>query len=208
MVSTNATRDELAEEGLRLVRYQACQYRDLPPGLNRDDLESAGNEAVVEALHMYDPACGVSFTTFAKTTIRSRMLDAIRARTRRTKREVSLQRMNADGESVPLPADPKAADPADTAAARERSRVRVRTTVKDLVKSLPSPDDVARRVIDLRAAMFAAVKPEDVAEVMYAVVSKAQNGDLKAAQMLINLLGPSSGVTVQTVVVQRTEEEG
>lgn len=201
------SRDELAAEGLELVKYLACQHRNLPAGISRDDLESAGNEAVVEALMMYDPACGVSFKTCCRTTIRSRMIDAIRAATRYSKNRVGLEPVASNGEKAPLPADPKAEDPALVVESRERCRrVRTKTTVRDLERALPAPDEVAQRVIDLRAAMFDAVKPEDIREVMSAVVSQAQNGNLKAAQMLISLLGPSSGVTVQTAII--TTEEG
>jgi RNA polymerase sigma factor (sigma-70 family) len=209
MIVTTKTRDELAAEGLELVHYLACQHRNLPPGINRDDLVSVGNEAVVEALQFYDPACGVSFKTCCKTTIRSRMIDAIRAAQRHSRKRVGLEETRPDGERSALPADPKAEDPAVVAQAREKARrVKTRTTVTDLATSLPAPEDVAQRVLDLRAAMFAAVKPEDIREVMSAVVAQAQNGNLRAAKLLIDLLGPSSGVTVQTAIVQTTSEEG
>lgn len=200
------TRDELAAEGMELVNWQSHQFHNLPRGMNIDDLQSAGGEAVTEALVKYDEASGVSFKTFCRTLVRSRMLDAIKAGRRYESKAGQLQVTSADGSTAALPADKKALDPAAVAERRDGAKRRVTTRVQDIAKTMPGPDEVAQRVVELRSAMFSSISAGDVSAVMGAIVQRAKSGDLKAAGMLFDLLSPdTSGVQVQTVVVQSTE---
>lgn len=197
-------RDALIEQAMPLVPIAARKFPRLPPGINAEDLESAGNEALLEAAARYDPACGVPWKNFAYTGLKRAMQNAVRAQRRHP--TAALQPVH-DGEELPPPRDPRAADPGEAAAARELvRRPRQRLSARSLGEVLPSPAAVADQVTRLRAAMFGAVSEADVADVMQSVVAKAKGGNMGAAKLLVDLLGPGrSGVTVnQQAVVIRT----
>ncbi len=188
--------DVLAAEALPLVAWQARRFAKLPAGMDVEDLESVGNEAIVEEIAHYDPSCGLGFKACARTRIRSRMVDAIRTAKRRAKGRVPLQSERADGTTTPLPADCRSCEPGEIAAARE-TLTRRKVTPGRVEKSLPSPQVVAAKVVELRHAMFDGVSAEDVREVMASLVAKAKD-DLKATRLLLELLAPRmSGVAVQ-----------
>lgn len=200
-MSEPKTREELAREGMELVRWQATRMGKLPAGMSAEDLESSGGEAVLESLAVYDAASGLAFKSFCRATVRSRMRDAIRAWRRHADRTVSLSGAGAGGRPAPVPADKKAGDPAAVAEAKDRPGRRAATRLKDAEGTFPSPELVAERVVALRGAMFGAISSSDIGDVMRAVMDRAKGGDLKAAQVLIGLLAPAtSGVRVETVV--------
>lgn len=195
------TRDEMAAEAMPLIRVAALKFGTLPRHVDRDELESAGGQAIVEAMAHFDPGHGTPWRSFAYTFIRNAMRSAIRRAASR--REVGLCPVNSDGEEAAPPRDPRSADPADVAAAMEA--VRPRESIRRMRDAMPDPGEVAEQVTRLRAAMFGAVSEQAVQGVMAAVVAKAQGGDLKAAKLLIDLLAPGrSGVTVnqQAIVVR------
>ena len=197
--------DDMREDALRCVRYLARRTARKRPGLDPDELESAGGEAIVEAEGTWDPA-RATWLTHVKTVAGSRMTDALRAHSGRPGRRPAAARLPEDpetGEPLPL-ADRRQADPAALAAAREPLAAPGRrvVSVSRLRGELPPPDVVADKVAALREAMFAAVTPADVGAVMAGVVEKARGGDLKAAKLLLDYLQPGrSGVTVQQAVV-------
>lgn len=198
------TRDDLIADGLQLVPIAARKFHRLPPGINVEDLESAGNEALFEAATRYDPAAGVPWKAFAYQRLKRAMQHAVRAQ--RTRAATALQPV-VDGEEMPPPADPRTADPAELAATRELvRRPRQRLSARQLESVLPSPAEVADRVIELRAAMFNAIDPAQLGELMATLQKRAVAGDLRATKLLIDLLAPArSGVTVQQqAVVIRT----
>lgn len=50
----------------------------LPDHVDQDDLYSAGLVGLLQALRNYDPTCGASFETYARTRVRGAMLDELR----------------------------------------------------------------------------------------------------------------------------------
>lgn len=198
------TAESLIAAALPLVPIAARKFPRLPPGINVEDLESAGHEALVEAAARFDPACGVPWKNFAYKGLKLVMQNAVRDQRRRA--AAALQPV-VDGEELPPPRDPRAADPGEAAAARELvRRPRRSLSARSLGEALPDPAAVADQVTRLRAAMFGAVSEADVADVMQSVVAKAKGGNMGAAKLLVDLLGPGrSGVTVnQQAVVIRT----
>lgn len=193
----------LIESALPLVAVVARKVK-VPPGLTVEDLESVGNESLVESAAEYDPGAGVPFKPYARQRMKWAMMHACRKQRDRSARPLQLE---FDGEAMPPPADPKAGDPTEIAAAREplahprRQRCR-------LARTLPAPDQVADQVAALRAAMFGAVAAEDMAEVMQGVVARAKDGSAKDVKLLLDLLAPArSGVmqvvNQQAVVIQQ-----
>lgn len=84
------------------VRYLAKRYR--PRGavaavLDIDDLMAVGRMAVLEALERYE-AYGIEESTFVRTRIQQRMIDAIRQVDTRTREENRLLRAHAQGDET------------------------------------------------------------------------------------------------------------
>lgn len=50
----------------------------LPDHVDQDDLYSSGLVGLLQALRNYDPTCGASFETYARTRVRGAMLDELR----------------------------------------------------------------------------------------------------------------------------------
>ncbi len=70
----------LVREHLPIVGYLVTEIiTRLPPQVQRDDLMSAGQLALVLASRSYDPATGVPFGHYARTRIRGALLDELRA---------------------------------------------------------------------------------------------------------------------------------
>lgn len=199
------TRDDLIAEAFPLIAVAARKFGRLPVGIDTDDLESAGNEALLEAATRYTPEIGVPWKAYAYTKLKDAMRAVIKYA--RTRKRADLCPVNDQGETMPPPADPRSGDPVAIAEARELVTAPKRRglSVRQLEQVLPTPAAVADQVTKLRAAMFGAIDEQAVADMMRAVMEKAQAGDLKAAKLLMDLLAPGrSGVTVnqQAIVVQ------
>jgi RNA polymerase sigma factor for flagellar operon FliA len=71
--------NELVKEYLPLVRQIVGRLAmTLPSHVDFDDLHSAGLVGLLQALRNYDPGCGTSFETYARTRIRGAVLDELR----------------------------------------------------------------------------------------------------------------------------------
>jgi RNA polymerase sigma factor for flagellar operon FliA len=74
-----ARRNELIESHLGLVRHILGKLvAQLPPGVDVENLESAGTLGLVEAANKFDPERGIKFETYAYTRIRGAVLDELR----------------------------------------------------------------------------------------------------------------------------------
>jgi RNA polymerase sigma factor for flagellar operon FliA len=78
-IAQKGRRDRLILEHLALVRHLVGKMTaELPPGIDEDNLESAGVLGLVEAAQHFDPERGVQFKTYAYTRIRGAVLDELR----------------------------------------------------------------------------------------------------------------------------------
>ncbi|HZV04093.1 MAG TPA: sigma-70 family RNA polymerase sigma factor [Gemmataceae bacterium] len=78
-VTQKERRDQLIVEHLSLVRHLVGKLAaELPPGVDLENLESAGVLGLVEAAHRFDPERGAQFKTYAYTRIRGAVLDELR----------------------------------------------------------------------------------------------------------------------------------
>jgi RNA polymerase sigma factor FliA len=78
-VAQKERRDQLIVEHLPLVRHLVGKMTaELPPGVDLDNLESAGVLGLVEAAHRFEPERGVQFKTYAYPRIRGSILDELR----------------------------------------------------------------------------------------------------------------------------------
>ena len=69
----------LIEKYLSLVASIAARLAmTLPEHVDQDDLYSSGLVGLLQALRNYDPSCGASFETYARTRVRGAMLDELR----------------------------------------------------------------------------------------------------------------------------------
>lgn len=74
-----ATRDELIELGLPIVRRMAFRMaRRLPPSVDVGDLIGAGTEGLLKAADAFDPARHPRFEPYAEARIRGAILDELR----------------------------------------------------------------------------------------------------------------------------------
>jgi RNA polymerase sigma factor for flagellar operon FliA len=72
-------RHALIESHLGLVRHILGKLvAQLPPGVDVENLESAGALGLVEAANKFDPERGIKFETYAYTRIRGAILDELR----------------------------------------------------------------------------------------------------------------------------------
>jgi RNA polymerase sigma factor for flagellar operon FliA len=72
-------RDELILSHLDLVRHVVGRLAvHFPPGIDSENLVSAGVLGLVEAAHHFDPARGAAFRTFAYQRVRGSILDELR----------------------------------------------------------------------------------------------------------------------------------
>ena len=73
------TENALVEKYLPLVAAVVARLAmTLPEHVDQDDLYSVGLVGLLQALRNYDPTCGASFETYARTRIRGAMLDELR----------------------------------------------------------------------------------------------------------------------------------
>ncbi len=78
-VAQRNRRDMLILEHLSLVRHVAAKLlAELPPGVDVENLQSAGVLGLVEAANHFDPERGAQFKTFAYNRIRGAILDELR----------------------------------------------------------------------------------------------------------------------------------
>lgn len=197
------TRDALVERAYPLVAIEARRFGTLPPGVSVEDLESLGGEALLAAAAEYDGPDD-AWRRWAKIYLRNRMRGFVRQARQRANRRVPLEIETPEGDFMPR-VDPRVADPAELAAARESLTTRPATAGR-LGRDLPSPAAVAQKVTELREAMFGALDAGKVATMMQALQDRAGKGDLKAIKLLVDLLAPArSGVVVnqQAIVVNR-----
>jgi len=72
-------RDELILANLALVRHAVGKLlAQLPPGVDVENLESAGTLGLVEAANSFDPERGIEFKTYAYSRVRGAVLDELR----------------------------------------------------------------------------------------------------------------------------------
>jgi DNA-directed RNA polymerase specialized sigma24 family protein len=195
------TRNDLIVSAVDLVPWQARRFPRLPRGISADDLESAGNEALVHAATTWDEDVGTPWRTYARTCVRNAMRSVVAHA--RSRRQTALEIEGVDGELLPRP-DPRAEDPAERAAARELVTPRRRRQHLGVIADGPDPSAVATRAAALREAMFHSIRDEDAAAIVGQVVTKAKAGDLKAARLFFDLLAPSrcgSTIVQQQAVV-------
>jgi RNA polymerase sigma factor for flagellar operon FliA len=78
-VTARQQRDALILAHLHLVRHTVSRIvAQLPPGIDLENLESAGTLGLVEAATKFDPGRGVKFETFAAYRIRGAVFDELR----------------------------------------------------------------------------------------------------------------------------------
>jgi RNA polymerase sigma factor for flagellar operon FliA len=71
--------NELIEKYLPMVSSAVARLAmTLPDHVDQDDLYSAGLVGLLQALRNFDPTCGASFETYARTRVRGAMLDELR----------------------------------------------------------------------------------------------------------------------------------
>lgn len=79
MTRTQEEREELILEHLPQVNWIALRIQEkLPPGIELDDLISAGIVGLMAAVDNYDPSHNASLKTYAEYKIRGAILDSIR----------------------------------------------------------------------------------------------------------------------------------
>jgi RNA polymerase sigma factor for flagellar operon FliA len=72
--------DELVRQTMPLVGYIVTELISrLPAHIRREDLESAGYEALVRCAKSYDPAVGTSFAQYARIRVRGAVVDELRS---------------------------------------------------------------------------------------------------------------------------------
>lgn len=72
--------DALVREAMPLVGYVVTEMLSrLPAHVRRDDLESAGYEALVRCARSYDPSVGTSFAQYARIRVRGAVVDELRS---------------------------------------------------------------------------------------------------------------------------------
>lgn len=79
LTKTQEEREELILEHLPQVNWIALRIQEkLPPGIELDDLISAGIVGLMAAVDNFDPSHGASLKTYAEYKIRGAILDSIR----------------------------------------------------------------------------------------------------------------------------------
>jgi RNA polymerase sigma factor for flagellar operon FliA len=79
LMSAQNRRDELIMAHLPMIRHILSRLvAHLPPGVDVENLTSAGTLGLVEAANKFDPERGIKFETFAFARIRGAVLDELR----------------------------------------------------------------------------------------------------------------------------------
>lgn len=68
--------------------------------------------------------------------------------------------------------------------------------------------DTANYQASLRAACFNAISPDDMAQVVAKQLEKAKEGDVKAANFMMSLVGSNSSTRIQQTNIFATDVEG
>jgi len=98
-------RNELIERHYPLVRYIAERLlQTLPKSIELDDLVSAGQFGLMDAIRGFDPSRGIKFKTYCSTRIRGSILDQLRSqdwvprlvRLKATRIDKALQRLTGE----------------------------------------------------------------------------------------------------------------
>lgn len=78
-LAAQTRRDELILNHLALVRHVAGRLTaELPPGVDLENIESAGTLGLVEAASTFDPERGIKFETYAYNRVKGAMIDELR----------------------------------------------------------------------------------------------------------------------------------
>jgi len=150
----------LVEKYLFLVSSLAARLAmTLPEHADQDDLYSSGLVGLLQALRNYDPACGASFETYARTRIRGAMLDELR-------------RMDW----VPRTVHEKARKIQNVMAQLEQQLGQTPTEAQMAAALKLSPAEYGRLLNEIRPATFVSldtISSEDEAGDLYEVVANA-----------------------------------
>ena len=203
-------RNEQVDAAMRALDGQLAKARRHvgPDSAALDELRSAGHEAVTNALRDFDPARGVPWGAYVTQQIKYAFLTLARDHNRAAaagRIPRSLSATNADGDEYPLPADPKASDPCEIAAAREtlgRGECGAMRGAKFLPAAL-SPLAAAQRAARLRDAMFRPIREADMEAVMAGVVERAKKGDPRSVKLLIDMV--SGRAAERVIIVDRND---
>ena len=151
-----------------------------------DNLYSAACLRLTRAAATFDASRGVPWAAFAEENIRYGFLDACKAEAESKHRGVgSLDaELPGGGSLVSLRIDPKASDPGELAAARECLLRRPTTPI-------PDPAAIAAKARALQAAVYAAVTPADMGEVVATLLARAKAGNVQAAKAVMALANPA-----------------
>ena len=203
-------RNEQVDAAMKALDCQLAKARRHvgPDTTAIDELRSAGHEAITNALRDFDPELGVPWGAYVTQRIKYAFMTLARDHNRRAaagRVPRSLSATNTDGDEYPLPADPRAADPCEIAAAREtlgRGECGASRGPKFLPAAL-APADAARRAARLRDAMFRPIREDDMEAVMMGVVERAKKGDPRSVKLLIDLVTVRAAERV--VIVDRND---
>ncbi len=198
-VDPKATTKAQILEAVGLIESLAEQFvkYGLPRGFNIEDLVSAGNEGIAEAARDWSPTRGVSWPDFVRDRARRQMQSALSAAKRETRRSRPLDFEMENGDRLPR-ADRNSAEPHQVLSARETTEEIYAAAAK---RPVLDPAAVAEKVTALRSAMFADVEAADVKAVMAKIVAMAKDGNWKAIDTFLQLLGNGPpGMNIKTDV--------
>ena len=207
MEAINCSEEELLEICAKLKRQaERLERSGLPQGINLDDLESVGQEAVVKALKSFRPAenhAGIPIQAYVlKASLRA-MYNLIRKERRRNckRKPLILTSENGD-ETIPFP-DRKVLSPIEIAEAKEKLKFPSAglLTLTEIKASLPSAIETAKAVENLRQAIFGSVSVQDVEQIMRSMLSRAKEGNVPAARLILEQInGKATPVTITHIV--------
>lgn len=178
---------EVRKEYLEMAAMEASRtYAKIPKGLgiDRDDLESAANAAIVVAIDKFPELDDDAFCARLRGVMRNKIKDEMRKLTGRGKMRTTVGLPEYDyGEVIDIH-DLSSDDPAEVAEAVEEA-----TAVLVRYESLPSPLEAAAKASALKAAILAAISVTDVKMIVEAQVREAKEGDGPAARFIMQLIG-------------------
>jgi DNA-directed RNA polymerase specialized sigma24 family protein len=191
------TTDELVclikERAQRMVAVAASRS----PQIDADELLSECLYQVTRALAHLDKARDPIgyLTQVVKNTIRFYWAKICRKKTRSTPFSALGEDTNVE---ELIPDTTRLPDPTPAVTRRKTSRsVRVQRIVAETTEAA----EIGERVLALRKALYDGIQPIDIQAVVARQVEKAKEGDLKAAQFVVGLLGQNSAVSVQSVQI-------
>lgn len=177
--------------------FRAKSYGRRNARMDEDELKSIAYERLTECRDNFNEAKQCSFKSWASRRIWYAWLDVLKKQVRRgvkvDNRMTSIDQQDSDGQRMPPPVDHKSHEPFEIAIARETLRARPTISIREIRSSCPSALEVAGWARRLQSAMMDAVKPEDVTTIMSQVVTKAKDGNLFAAMLVMNLVNKTVG---------------